>query len=145
LCQTRLPHSPRLAGLKHLSRLEQVLASAELPAHCQEGLMLDVSGRLIEGTTSNLFLVLDDQLLTPRLDNCGVAGVVRRQILEYCAQWGIAAAERPLTLEQLYRAGEVFLTSSLSGIRPVVRVGCVGKEIGAVTQRLQQAFEHIWF
>jgi 4-amino-4-deoxychorismate lyase len=79
---TRLSNQPLLAGLKHLNRLEQVLARAEWQdGEHAEGLMLDQAGRVIEGVFSNLFLVRDGVLITADLKRCGVAGVMRA---EYC-------------------------------------------------------------
>lgn len=79
LCRTRLAIQPALAGLKHLNRLEQVLARAEWSdPDVAEGLMCDTDGRLIGGTTTNLFLVAGNRVVTAALDRCGVAGVMRR-------------------------------------------------------------------
>jgi 4-amino-4-deoxychorismate lyase len=84
LCQLRLAHQPRLAGIKHLNRLENVLAAAEWndPA-IAEGLLLDQAGRVIEGTRTNLFCVRDGVLITPSLEQCGVAGVQRERVIEW--------------------------------------------------------------
>lgn len=79
-CRTRLAEQPLLAGLKHLNRLEQVLARAEWSdAGHAEGLMLDVHERVVEGVFSNLLLVLDGTLVAPDLRRCGVAGVMRAE------------------------------------------------------------------
>jgi 4-amino-4-deoxychorismate lyase len=64
-CRTRLALQPALAGIKHLNRLEQVLARGEWnDASCAEGLMLDMEGRLACATAANLFVVVDDDVLT---------------------------------------------------------------------------------
>ena len=82
ICRQRLSEQPALAGIKHLNRLEQVLARSEwTDTEIAEGLMLDSAGRLIEGTMSNVFLVREGVLYTPRLHRCGVAGVMREVIL----------------------------------------------------------------
>ncbi len=144
LCRQRLSRNPALAGIKHLNRLEQVLASAELSA-ADEGLMTDDGGRLIEGTKTNLFLVRDGELLTPALTQCGVAGIVRAKVLAHAqAAAGRRVTIKPLSLNDLYAAQEVFLTNSLIGIWPVVAIGCHHKPIGPVTNELQQAFEAYW-
>ncbi|WP_052688200.1 aminotransferase class IV [Xanthomonas sp. MUS 060] len=57
MCQTRLSQDPQLAGIKHLNRLPQVLARREWELEYQDGLLMDTAGRLVEGCTSNLFLV----------------------------------------------------------------------------------------
>jgi len=139
LCRTRLASNPALAGLKHLNRLEQVLARAEWSGtEPAEGLMLDGEGKLVEGISSNVFVVRAGRLLTPEVDRCGVAGVVRAIILERApAQLGLAVEVRPLPLEALGDAEEVFLTNSVIGLWPVRAVERRRYRIGAVARRLQ--------
>ncbi len=80
VCAIRLAEQPLLAGMKHLNRLEQVLARAEWddPA-IAEGVLCDSHGRVISATMANLFAVVDGVLLTPAVDRCGVAGVARAE------------------------------------------------------------------
>ena len=124
ICRTRLAEQPILAGIKHLNRLEQVLARSEWndPA-CAEGVMCDRHGRVICGTTSNLFLFDKDGLVTPRLDSCGIAGTVRGLILRTAALFGISAAEGELYVPDLFRADGLFLTNALIGAWPVRHLG----------------------
>jgi 4-amino-4-deoxychorismate lyase len=115
-CETRLARQPALAGLKHLNRLEQVLARGEWDdPDVPEGLMLDADGWVTEGTQSNLFVWQGERLLTPALDRCGVAGVVRGLGLDLAVALGIPAAETRLTAEDVRKASAVYLTSSLIG------------------------------
>jgi 4-amino-4-deoxychorismate lyase len=123
-CDTRLARQPLLAGLKHLNRLEQVLAQGEWnDESIQEGLMLDTEGELIGGTSSNVFIVRDGALLTPDLRYCGVRGVMRAQVLSCARRLGIAVSEEPLWPEDLHAAKEVFVTNAVRGIRPVASLG----------------------
>jgi 4-amino-4-deoxychorismate lyase len=118
-CETRLASQPALAGLKHLGRLEQVLARAEWDDETiAEGLMLDEAGRLVCGTQSNLFARIGEELLTPGIDRCGVAGVMRRTVLEWAARQGIPVHETPMQPAGLFAADEVFLTNALVGALP---------------------------
>jgi 4-amino-4-deoxychorismate lyase len=118
LCATRLGRNPALAGLKHLNRLEQVLARAEWDdPGIHEGLMLDDLGRVVCGTQSNLFLAAAGRLVTPRVDECGVAGVMRRAVLAWARACGLDAAEIHVTVDDLRAADEVFVTSALAGAR----------------------------
>ncbi|MDR3446102.1 aminodeoxychorismate lyase [Dyella sp.] len=134
-CETRLGLQPLLAGLKHLNRLEQVLARAEwLDPLVGEGLMCDIDGYLISGTMTNVFAVLDGELTTPILDRCGVAGVARAEVLAA----GPAARVMAMRPEELVRASEVFLSSSVRGILPVQAVGDTVYGPGPVTRALQQ-------
>ena len=140
LCRQRLAEQPALAGMKHLNRLEQVLARAEWSSPAiAEGLMQDTAGRLVEGTMSNLFLVRDGVLLTPSLGRCGVAGVLRRLVLERLAPaCGVPARELDLTVDDLIAADEVFLTNSVIGIWPVLKIDCLHKQRGDVSIALQR-------
>jgi 4-amino-4-deoxychorismate lyase len=123
-CRTRLGHQPLLAGLKHLNRLEQVLARAEWSdPDIAEGLMLDLDGQVVEGTQTNLFALLDGRLLTARLDRCGVAGVVRGLVMDTARVLGLTVVEEGLTPERLAAADALFLTSSLIGIWAVRELG----------------------
>lgn len=138
-CATRLARNPRLAGLKHLNRLEQVLARAELPADCAEGLMCDEHDHVIEGTMTNLFAVCDGVLCTPDLSQCGVEGVVRAEVLACAAGLGLRTACVALTRAALARAEEVFLTNSLIGLWPVRRLEDREYPIGQITRTIQDA------
>ncbi|GGO87067.1 aminodeoxychorismate lyase [Marinobacterium nitratireducens] len=138
LCQLRLAQSPWLAGIKHLSRLEQVLARAEWrdPA-IREGLLLDQDRYLVEGTMSNLLWVSQGRLCTPRLDLCGVEGVVRNHLLSRASEIGLEVEEGRYPLSQLEAADEVMLCNSLIDIWPVVALDARSWAPGAVTRRLQ--------
>lgn len=134
----RLGENPHLAGLKHCNRLEQVLARREWtdPA-IAEALMFNSSGNLVCGVMSNLFLVQDGRLRTARVDRSGVEGVIREVVMREAARAGIALEETLLTADDLTRAAEVFLTSSLHGIRPVRALESREWPLGPVTRALQ--------
>ena len=86
-CELRLGENPALAGLKHLNRLEQVLAQLELRgSDVQQGLLLDTTAHVVGGTSCNVFAVCGGELLTPALARCGVKGVMRRVVLETAAR-----------------------------------------------------------
>lgn len=142
LCRTRLGRNPRLSGVKHLNRLEQVLARAEWEAEFAEGLMFDDQDNLIEGTTSNVFVVVDGMLLTPDLSHCGVEGVMRETVLARASELGLPSRIAQLGREVLAQAEEMFLTNSLIGIWPVNRVESRRYSAGGpVTARLQSALQ----
>ncbi|MGB6605062.1 MAG: aminodeoxychorismate lyase [Steroidobacteraceae bacterium] len=141
LAALRLAENPLLAGLKHLNRLEQVLARHEWSdPGIAEALMLDVSGNLVSGVMSNVFLVQNGRLRTPRVDRCGVAGVMREVVMREAPAAGIVLEETQLRPDDLMQASEVFLTSALIGIRPVRalegRVWAPGPVTRAVQERV---------
>ncbi len=138
LCDTPLGCNPRLAGIKHLNRLEQVLARSEWDDDTVvEGLMLDGDGHLIDGTMSNLFLVNDGVLCTPDLSRCGVEGVMRSVVIEAAQQNNIPLRIESLNLSMLKSAQEIFITNALIGIWPVIRCGDIRYTPGLITRQLQ--------
>lgn len=119
-CSTPATHNPALAGLKHLNRLDSVLARAEWSdPEIAEGLMAGPEGEIIGGTMSNLFLWDGSRLLTPRIDHCGIAGTVRTLAMELAADRWIPCLEARLSREDLLSARGLFLTNSLLGVWPV--------------------------
>ncbi|WP_122664937.1 aminodeoxychorismate lyase [Pseudomonas viridiflava] len=138
-CVTRLAEQPLLAGLKHLNRLEQVLARSEWQSpEFAEGLMRDTSGRVIEGVYSNLFAVRDDVLVTADLSRSGVAGVMRAALLEQAPRLGIQVEIRDLQLADLEQADEVFVCNSVYGIWPVRGFEQLSWPVGPLTRKLQR-------
>jgi len=134
----RLGENPALAGLKHCNRLEQVLARREWtdPA-ITEALLFSSSGRLVSGTMSNVFVVDRSGLRTPRIDVCGVAGIMRKVVLREAARAGIAAREDVLDATDLRNADEIFLTNARIGIWPVRALDGTALRVGSMTRHLQ--------
>lgn len=139
LCSLRLAIQPRLAGIKHLNRLENVLARMEWSSpDIAEGLLLDQESRVIEGTMSNLFLRTGSLLRTPDLTRCGVAGVTRDRILELASELGLASEISDITLDDLQRADEAIICNSLIGAWQVRSLGTHRWQGGSLAQQLQQ-------
>jgi 4-amino-4-deoxychorismate lyase len=141
LCQQPISTNSRLAGLKHLNRLDQVLASMELSAGFDEGLMFDDSGILIEGTRSNVFMVSAGKLYTPDLSRAGVAGIMRSWLIERFARQQIDIEISRISCGQLERISEMFICNSVFGIWPVTRLVSADKAInlpcGPITRQAQ--------
>ena len=134
----RLGENPRLAGIKHLCRLEQVLARVELnETNEQEGLLLDTSGFVVGGIASNVFAVSGSTLLTPGVRRCGVKGVMRRVVLESCEQFGLRPEESDLAPQALRDADELFVSNAVVGIWPVRDLDGQPRRVGEATRRLQ--------
>jgi 4-amino-4-deoxychorismate lyase len=127
LCATRLSQQPSLAGIKHCNRLEQVLAARELhQANATVGLQMNARDELVCAVSANLFLVEGDELLTPPIDTCGVAGTVRQFIIDRLAPAaGIGVRIAPIRVSRLANCRELILTNSLAGIVNVSR--CEGR------------------
>ena len=140
LCSLRLAMQPLLAGVKHLNRLENVLARAEWnDSDVAEGLLCDTNANVIGGTMTNVFILLRGELLTPRLDYCGVAGVTRDRVIEAAAREGVPCRIAAFGWDALLAAEEVFLVNSLTGVWPVRELAHHARVPGAITRRLQHA------
>lgn len=145
-CRTPLGLNPALAGIKHLNRLEQVMARAEWDdASIQEGIMLDANGRVIEGTMTNLFYIKNTRIYTAALVQAGVSGIIRNIIIRLLAIRGIAVTECAFTRDELLDADEVFVCNSIVGVWPVKQIETNRFLVGAMTQQIQawlQQFQH---
>jgi 4-amino-4-deoxychorismate lyase len=152
ICQYRLGHNPQLAGIKHLNKLDYVLASLEWrDTGCAEGMLFDIEGQLVEACSRNVFVVKNRNLLTPSLHRAGVAGILRRRVLEdYAGELGLVVRECAIELDDLMNADEVFLTNSVTGVWPVLKfVGsgaaqrrqpatCIARQIQSLFERDMQ-------
>lgn len=148
-CRTRLGRNPSLAGIKHLDRLEQVLAraewgtqdsagqdSGELADDVAEGLMLDTGGHVVCATMSNLFLVHGGRLVTPAITHAGVAGIMRGRVLELAHETGLEVTVREVAPAEIHGADELFLTNSQFVLWPVARLGTRAWGRGPVTAEI---------
>jgi 4-amino-4-deoxychorismate lyase len=143
VCETRMGHNPALAGIKHLNRLEQILARQEWnDPHIMEGLLLDSNDHIIEGTMSNIFMVKGAVLKTPDLQLCGVAGITRAIILELASQQSIKTQIDQIELDELLQADELFLCNSLIGLWPVISLESNTFRKGRLTSRLQTLLDN---
>jgi 4-amino-4-deoxychorismate lyase len=141
-CQTTLADQPLLAGIKHLNRLEQVLARDEWKDSAMgEGLVCDRHGNVISATAANLFAVVDGVPVTPSMDRCGVAGVARAAMLDAFPHCQV----RDLPLDEALSASELFLSSSVRGILPVQTVGDTVYAPGPVVRAMQQHWRSLGF
>ncbi len=142
LCETRLSHNPQLAGFKHLNRLEQVLARAEVDASFQEGLVRDADDNVIEATMSNVFIVkTNGDIATPDLGQCGVEGIARSCIIAELEKMDIAVNTVPLSLEDIEQAQGLFLTNSIIKIWPVKQFKHISYAIPDSVKALQKRIQ----
>lgn len=137
-CDTLISENRQLAGIKHLNRLQQILARNEWDStDYQEGLMLNSHAHVIDGTMSNVFAVKGELIMTPDLSLAGVAGVMRKTILKMCKDLGLDTKLTNISALELEAMDEVFLSNSIFGIWPVNKIATKKISTGAVTQRLQ--------
>lgn len=147
ICRTRLSDQPVLAGIKHLNRIENVLARGEWAQEFHEGIMLDQQGNIVEGTMSNVFFVEGSAsagwvLHTPAIERCGVAGVMRRVVMERVASClGMNVRESAITPERAERFSAGFLTNAIIGIWPIKKLCGRPFDIVPAIQDIQHAVD----
>jgi branched-chain amino acid aminotransferase len=119
----RATDGTRAVGAKTSNYLGSVMALHEVKQRGgQEALILGPSGEVIEGATSNVFVVRGGELLTPPIDAGILAGITRKTVLSLAQGLALPVRETPLHPSDLYAADEVFITSSVREVVPVVRV-----------------------
>jgi len=137
-CDTRLGLNPALAGIKHLNRLEQIMARSEWhdPA-IEEGIMLDGNEHVIEGTRTNLFYVKNKCLYTASLTHAGIEGIMRAIIISLASAHEWPVIEHTFSKDELMSADEIFISNSIIGIWPVRQIADSYFPVGIKTRQLQ--------
>ena len=133
--------NPKLAGIKHCNRLEQILARENMIAN--EAIMLDESKNIISVTQGNIYFIFGNKLVTPKLHRCGVVGSRRSTILELARIINLEVSEDIISLEQSKIADEVFISNSLIGIQPVTSIGNYYLAHNPLTEKIRAAYSSI--
>ena len=142
LCDYRYAQNPTLAGIKHLNRLEQILARSEwTDVSIVEGIVMDQDENVIEGTMSNLFYITNGTLYTPDLSACGVEGIIRKKIIELASSLNIEVCISKTSLELLTAADEIFICNSIIGLWPVKMIGDQTFLVGEKTNHIKHALQ----
>lgn len=144
VCDYRLPLNPALAQLKHLNRLDQVMARAEWQdPNISEGVMLDAEGFVVEGTMSNLFWYDPEkgEVQTPLIDRCGVKGVMRDHLIGLLKRESISVVEGRFLPSVLMQANDLFMCNSLIGLWPIVTLDNKHYDVGPITRLLQSILQ----
>ena len=147
-CPLTLAKQPLLAGLKHLNRLEQVLIKQAMAVYDEEdALVCDTDGVIVESSAANVFWLQDGQWYTPSLSDCGVAGVMRQQVIKLLASRHEQVLEVRQMLNASFNADEMFICNALMGVVPVRSL--VSRQLAqhwqfdtAVTGQLQHDLTH---
>ena len=137
-CQSGYNSNPKLAGIKHCNRLEQVLARAGLKS--DEGIMLDENHNVISVTQGNIYAIHGNTLITPKLDKCGVEGTRRAIILDLAKLLGIKVKVDTLSAKELVQADEVFISNSIKEIQSITQIGEISFGESPITKKIKDAF-----
>lgn len=141
VCQYHYAHQNQLVGIKHCNRLDNILANHQLKSTWLDGVMLDKDGWVISTTKANIYMVVNQEVLTPKLENCGIKGTLRQVVFELCPQLNIPIKESNISLAMLENADEVFISNSILGIYPITHILKQSYTIGAITTQIKQAVE----
>lgn len=139
----KLARQPALAGVKHLNRLEQVLASRHWPEGMDEAILCNDLDQPICGTRSNLFWVKAGEIYTPPMDGSGVKGVMRSKIIQLKDKYKVAMRIQMGEWGSLQEADEIFVSNALIGIWPVRQLEHRHwSEAGPMSRWLQTQLNH---
>lgn len=142
VCETRLAKQPLLAGVKHLNRLEQVLAKIEISQRgWHDGLILDTHSNIIEASSANVFMRIGHAWVSPLLNDCGVSGVMRSVLLDYFNFQKVEVIEREVAIDELSNVSSLFLCNSLHPMLAVSEVELDGKTLKMCTQSCMMHYD----
>ncbi len=142
ICNYRYAHNSVLAGIKHLNRLEQVLARSEwTDSSIAEGVVLDHEENVIEGTMSNVFYIKGKTLYTPELSACGVDGIIRRKVITLATELHLEICINKFSLKSLMDADEIFMCNSVIGVWPIKMLGKKSFEVGDKTIQIKKTLQ----
>ena len=119
LCKTKLSINKNLSGLKHLNRLDSVLARSEWEDDSFEGIFVDSEKNIIEGTMTNIFFIKKNVLITPTISDSGISGVMRQVVIDEGKRFFDEVIEKKIKLIELQDFDQMFLTNSVLKIMPV--------------------------
>lgn len=137
-CKHRLSSNPLLAGIKHLNRLDNVIARQELGKRYHEGVVLNQQGCVVEGTMSNLFIVKAGRISTPEIQDCGVDGIVRQQLIKLSKKSDRAIEIKSVQVQDVLDADELFFSNSLAGVFSANRIDKKCFQTQATCKHLRQ-------
>lgn len=118
-CKTKLSVNDRLSGLKHLNRLDSVLARSEWDDEYFDGVFLDIDDNLIEGTMTNIFFIKKDILITPPIVGAGISGIIRKVVMENAKLFFKKILVKKINKKFIDDFDQMFVTNSVIKVLPV--------------------------
>ena len=123
ICKTKLAMQPHLSEIKHLNRLEQIIARSEWQSkNISESIMLDFNDNVIEGTMSNIFGVKKNVFYTPVIKFSGIEGVMRNEILKLLKKNKEKYKVKKIKFKEFLNFEEIFICNSIFGIWSVRKI-----------------------
>ncbi|MCG9696997.1 aminodeoxychorismate lyase [Shewanella sp. Isolate11] len=134
----QLSRQPRLAGMKHLNRLEQVLLRSEpLNQDFDDWLVLDCQGNLVESSMANIFFIKGKTVVTPAQSHSGVAGVMREQLFYYLIESGFNLECRDIAYAELTQFEQALISNSLFGVVAIKRIDQIQYAMSDISRKIQ--------
>ena len=120
LCKTKLSQNKEVSGLKHLNRLDSVLARSEWnSSNIFEGVFMDSQKNILEGTMTNIFFVKKNQLVTPKIIDSGINGIMRQVVIENAKNFFDKVIIKDVSINEISSFDQMFLTNSVLKVLPV--------------------------
>ena len=137
VCKTRISLQPFLSEIKHLNRLEQIIARSEWQNKTiSESIMLDLNNNVIEGTMSNIFGVKKSIFYTPNIKSAGIEGIMRGIILKLLKKNKKKYIIKKITLKEFLKFDEIFMCNSIFGVWPVIKISKKKFSFGKKTKEI---------
>jgi 4-amino-4-deoxychorismate lyase len=137
-----LARQPRLAGIKHCNRLEQVLIkSVALANGIDDWLVLDSNKNIIESSMANLFFETDAGIITPQFSYAGVAGMMREQVIYQLLEMKFSVSVTEINVDILSQVKHVFMTNSLLGVVDINKIDQQSFKIAPYTSLLREQLD----
>ena len=137
ICKTRISDQPALSEIKHLNKLEQIIARLEWQSKAiSESIMLDSNDNVIEGTMSNFFGVKENVFYTSTIKFAGIEGIMREVILKLLKKNKKKYIIKKITLKEFLKFDEIFMCNSIFGIWPVIKISKKNFSFGKKTKEI---------
>ena len=141
ICKTRISDQPTLSEIKHLNKLEQIIARLEWQSKAiSESIMLDSNNNVIEGTMSNFFGVKENVFYTSTIKFAGIEGIMREVILKLLKKNKKKYIIKKITLKEFLKFDEIFMCNSIFGIWPVIKISKKKFSFGKKTKEIIDLF-----
>ena len=123
ICKTKLSQQPSLSGIKHLNKLEQIIARSEWTnKFISESIMLDNKNNVVEGTMSNIFGIKNNNFIVPEIKFAGIHGIMRKIIIDILKRKKEKYLIKEINIQSFLKMDEIFICNSIFGVWPVIKI-----------------------
>jgi len=144
VCKQKISENSTLSGIKHLNRLENVLAKTELEEENFDGILLDSHGHVNECISSTIIMRVGDTLYVPNQSGAGVSGVTKKIIIDNAAFMGYKVKIKNILLDDLIKSDEVVITNSIIGAIPIRKINNKKWKLFKLANDINKIFKFIY-